>query len=72
MSKDKEEYVEVTVKLPIQIANYLKAFSEEDLTKAVTFLVVDHVRADVDAATSEIVMEAYGLEPIFKKYGVIK
>jgi len=25
-----------------------------------------------DAATSEMVMEAYDLEPIFKKYGVIK
>ena len=67
----KEEFVEVTIKLPKPIAEFLQTFpsKNQNLEETITFIIIEHVRIDVENA-EETLTDTYNLEPIFKKYEV--
>ena len=77
MSKETET-VEVTLKLPKQIAKFIKeSWSTDNLEKTLTKEIVDlsysqvEVEANEKGIFPEELMKKYGLLPIFKQYGTL-
>ena len=76
MSKtEKQEIVQVTLKLPKQITEFIKAEwptdnLEETLTKGIIEDCLSALEGDFDTEPEETVNK-YGLLPIFKQYGFL-
>jgi len=71
-----KETVEVTLKLPKQIAEYIKAEYptdnlEETLTKDIVEDSLSQLEGEDDTETTKALMKKYGLLPIFKQYGIL-
>jgi len=71
----KQETVEITVKLPKAIVDYLKCM-KSDVAEYIQSSVVGYIQADIEfehmhPILPEKVMEKYGLKTIFKEYGVL-
>jgi len=76
MSEKETETVEVTLKLPKQIAEYIKAEYptdnlEETLTKGIIEDSLSQLEGEDDTETTKALMKKYDLLPIFKKYGIL-
>lgn len=65
----KQETVEVTLKLPKAIVDYLRE-DEKSIEETLAHEIVDVVRQDVEACTGEDVAEILNLTSIFKEYGM--
>lgn len=77
MSKETKT-IEVTLKLPKQIAEFIKdSWSTDNLEETLTKEIVSISYSQVDAEANEKgifpeeLMKKYGLLPIFKDYGVL-
>ena len=75
---NKTETVKVTLKLPKQIAEFIKdSWSTDNLEETLTKEIVSISYSQVDAEANEKgifpeeLMKKYDLLPIFKKYGVL-
>ena len=66
----KEETVEVTIKLPKAIADFLKD-EEHDLAEYVTQTIIESVLSEIEGVTPKIIMDRYKLAPVFEAYGVL-
>ena len=72
------ETVEVTLKLPKQLTEFIKdSWSTDNLEETLTKEIVEISYAQLDADANEKgvfpeeLIEKYGLLPIFKKYGTL-
>ena len=75
---EKQETVEVTLKLPKQIADFIKESWPTDnlevtLTKEVVELCLSQIDADAgeEEISPEELVKKYGLFSVFKQYGII-
>jgi len=67
----KQETVEVTLRLPKQVVEWFKDTSTESLEKRLEAELVEICYAQIDAATADLLIDKYGLRPVFKEYGLI-
>lgn len=72
---EKQETVEVTMKLPKAIVDFLKD-AERDVAKYIEKNVVGCVMSDLECDFLHIpkveeVIRKYGLKPVFKEFGVL-
>ena len=65
-----ETEIEVTLKIPKQVAGW---FTEETepLEKRLTAELVELCLAQIDGSTKDTLIAKYGLESVFKEYGLI-
>ena len=72
---NKTELVEVTLKLPKQIAEFIKeTYHTDNLEKTLTKEIVEVSCSQVDAEdddVAEALVKKYDLLPIFKQYGIL-
>ena len=73
----KEETVEVTIKLPKAIVDFIKDQEGKDVSGYITHCIMElHVSylenvSDETGEDAETVMNQYNLKPVFKEYGVL-
>jgi len=68
----KQETVEVTLKLPKAIVDFLKAMGV-DVEEYLTRTIVDNVEADLEADTfyyPKQLVEKHNLMPVFRKFNI--
>jgi len=65
-----QETVEVTIKLPKQVAAWFKDETGKSLEKRLTEELVELCLAQIDGSTKDTLVEKYGLGHIFKQYGL--
>ena len=65
-----ETEIEVTLKIPKQVAGW---FTEETepLEKRLTAELVELCLSQIDGSTKDTLIAKYGLESVFKEYGLI-
>lgn len=74
MSKEKIETVEVSLKLPKAVVDFIKAVDKpESLEKYLEHLIVENTQSYTELleSTSGLIMEKFELTPVFKEYGVL-
>ena len=67
----KKETVEVTLKLPKPIADWFTDELTVNLEDRLVQELVEIVASQVDCDDPELLMNKYGLKPVFKEYGVL-
>jgi len=65
------ETVKVTLELPKQVADWFTD-NTGPLEERLTAELVELAYSQIDGSTVETLTEKYGLEPVFKKYGLLK
>jgi len=66
----KEETVEVTVKLPKAVVDFIKEM-EGNVEEYIAYTIVDLMVSYVEGVNAEQLMEKYNLKPAFKACGVL-
>lgn len=66
----KEEFVELTVKIPKPLFEFLFD-TEINIEEFIKRMVVEAVLANIEEMTPKILMDRYNLKPVFKEYGVL-
>jgi hypothetical protein len=66
----KQETVEVTIKLPKTVVDFIKDM-EGDVAEYVAYTIVDLMTSYVEGVNAEQLMAKYNLKPAFKEYGVL-
>jgi len=69
MSGEKD-FVEVTLKLPKAVADYFRD-NKEPLEERLVKELVEVAFAQVETVNADVLMDKYGLKPVFKEYGVL-
>ena len=66
----KQETVEVTLKLPKALVDFLEIM-EGDITEYLTHTIVDLHMSYVESLDANMLMRVFNLKPVFKEYGVL-
>ena len=66
----KEETVEIRVKLPKTVVDFIKDM-EGDVAKYIAYCIVDLTTSYIENVNAEYLMAKYNLKPAFKAYGVL-
>jgi hypothetical protein len=69
----KIEFEDVTLRLPKKLMDFLRKTPERHDPNAISYLeylVVDNIRAELEAITGTEIIEWYGLKPVF--YAILK
>jgi len=66
----KQETVEVTIKLPKTVVDFIKDM-EGDVQQYIAHTIVDLMVSYVESVNAKQLMDQYNLKPVFKEYGVL-
>lgn len=67
---EKEEVVEVTLKLPKPVADWFRD-GTKNLEERLTAELVGVAWAQVDSADPKLLTKKYGLKPVFQRYKLV-